>query len=77
MMNEKTSGPVEVRLEKDKNYGWCTCGHTENEPFCDSSHRKNNATPSLKFSVSKEKTAFLCSCKKTSNPPYCDGSHNG
>ena len=76
-MSEKTSGPVEVSLEKDKNYAWCTCGYTENEPFCDSLHRKHNATPSLKFSVSEEKTAFLCSCKKTSNPPYCDGSHNG
>jgi len=75
-MSEKTSGPVEVSLEKDKNYAWCTCGYTENEPFCDSSHRKHNATPSLKFSVSEEKTAFLCSCKKTSNPPFCDGSHN-
>ncbi|MFY9445721.1 MAG: CDGSH iron-sulfur domain-containing protein [Flavobacteriaceae bacterium] len=76
-MSDVNSGPIPVALEKDKNYSWCTCGHTENEPFCDSSHRKNNATPSLKFSVSEEKTAYLCSCKKTSNPPYCDGSHKG
>lgn len=53
-MSDVNSGPIPVALEKDKNYSWCTCGHTENEPFCDGSHRKNNATPSLKFSVSEE-----------------------
>ncbi|MDB9831423.1 CDGSH iron-sulfur domain-containing protein, partial [Flavobacteriaceae bacterium] len=54
-MSDVNSGPIPVALEKDKNYSWCTCGHTENEPFCDGSHRKNNATPSLKFIVSEEK----------------------
>lgn len=68
--------PVPVDLEADKNYSWCTCGHTENEPFCDSSHRKHNATPSLKFNVTEAQTAYLCTCKQTKNAPYCDGSHN-
>jgi len=69
--------PIAVDLEKDKNYSWCSCGHSESEPFCDGSHRKYNAPPSLKFSVTENKTAHLCTCKLTKNAPYCDGSHKG
>ncbi len=73
---KKNYTPIGVDLEKDKNYAWCTCSHSSDQPFCDGSHRANNATPSLRFSVEEDKTAYLCTCKKTSNPPYCDGSHN-
>lgn len=76
MSNSPKQSPVAVTLEKDKKYGWCTCGHTETEPFCNGSHRQHNATPSLKFSVPEQQTAYLCTCKRTTNPPYCDGSHN-
>jgi len=75
MSNTPKFSPVAVNLEANKNYGWCSCGHTENEPFCNGSHRKYNATPSLKFSVTEEKTAYLCTCKQTKNAPYCDGRH--
>jgi len=67
--------PIEVALEKDKNYAWCTCSHSESQPFCDGAHRAHNKPPSLRFSVEEDKTASLCVCKQTSNPPYCDGSH--
>jgi CDGSH-type Zn-finger protein len=77
MSQTTTFSPIAVDLEKDKNYSWCSCGHSESEPFCDGSHRKHNATPSLKFSVTENKTAHLCTCKLTKNAPYCDGSHKG
>ncbi len=68
--------PIKVALEADKKYAWCTCSHSESQPFCDGSHRAHNATPSMSFEVEEAKEAYLCTCKKTNNPPYCDGAHN-
>ena len=28
-------GPYVVTLEEGKKYGWCTCGLSEKQPFCD------------------------------------------
>ncbi|MEB8328926.1 CDGSH iron-sulfur domain-containing protein [Flavobacteriaceae bacterium KMM 6897] len=75
MSEKKAYEPIAVALEKDKRYAWCTCSHSSNQPFCDGSHKAQNATPSLGFAVEEEKTAYLCTCKQTKNPPFCDGSH--
>lgn len=75
MSDDKQYTPIKVALEKDKNYGWCTCSHSKNQPFCDGSHKAHNATPSLRFSVEEAKVYNMCTCKLTSNPPFCDGSH--
>ena len=78
MMENNIKGgdtPIPCELETNKNYAWCTCGHSENQPFCNGSHRAKEATSSLKFSVEENKTAYLCTCKLNKNPPYCDGSH--
>jgi CDGSH-type Zn-finger protein len=74
-MSDIKYSPIGIDLEKDKAYSWCTCSHSSNQPFCDGSHRAQNATPPMRFTVEEDKKAFLCTCKKTSNPPYCDGSH--
>jgi len=74
-MSDKQYAPIPVTLEKNKRYSWCTCSYSENQPFCDGSHRAAKATPPLTFEVPEEKVAYLCTCKKTANPPYCDGSH--
>ena len=71
-----SKSPVKVALKADEKYAWCTCSYSENQPFCDGSHRKHNATPSMPFSVTEDKEAYLCTCKHTKNAPYCDGSHN-
>ncbi len=74
-MSDNKFSPIAVSLEKDKNYSWCTCGHSINQPFCDGSHKAQNATPPMRFSCEEDKKAHLCTCKLTSNPPYCDGTH--
>lgn len=74
-MSDKTFSPIACDLEAGKKYAWCTCGHSETQPFCNGAHRAANATPPLKFEVEENKKAHLCTCKRTSNPPYCDGSH--
>ena len=34
--------PYLVTLEKGKNYAWCECAESQNQPFCDGSHTKVN-----------------------------------
>jgi len=67
-------GPFAVKLEAGKNYHWCACGGSKNQPFCDGSHKGTEFTP-LSFTAEKSGEAHLCGCKHTKNPPYCDGSH--
>lgn len=66
--------PVRVELEEGKSYFWCACGRSQNQPFCDGSHKGTGLSP-VKFTAEKTRPAFLCRCKATGNPPFCDGSH--
>ncbi len=66
--------PIAVTLEKGKEYYWCSCGRSQNQPFCDGSHKGTEFQP-LAFTAEKDGKAFLCQCKRSSNPPFCDGSH--
>lgn len=67
--------PYAVELEAGKNYHWCACGRSANQPFCDGSHHGTEFTP-LSFTAEKSGVAHLCGCKHTKNPPFCDGSHH-
>ncbi len=55
-------------------YYWCSCGRSQNQPFCDGSHEGTGFEP-VAFEISELKQVALCQCKRTSTPPYCDGSH--
>jgi len=66
--------PVKVSLEKDKQYLYCTCGRSQNQPFCDGAHAGTDFIPE-KFIAQADGNAYLCACKATSNATYCDGSH--
>ncbi|KAJ3417650.1 hypothetical protein HDV05_000107 [Chytridiales sp. JEL 0842] len=70
--------PFRVDLEPGKDYFYCTCGYSKNQPFCDGSHRAafpDGSFKSKKFSVTEAKTYSICGCKQTDNAPFCDGTH--
>lgn len=66
--------PKKETLEKGKEYYFCTCGRSKNQPFCDGSHAGTSFSP-LGFTAEDSGDAYLCTCKHTKNPPYCDGTH--
>ena len=66
--------PSMVELEAGKDYFWCRCGRSANQPFCDGSHASTGITPT-KFTAEKSGRAALCQCKGTANAPFCDGTH--
>lgn len=66
--------PIKVELTKGQEYFFCTCGRSQNQPFCDGSHEGTGFEPQS-FVAEKDGDAYLCSCKHTENAPFCDGSH--
>lgn len=66
--------PAKVTLNKDEEYYFCTCGRSNNQPFCDGSHAGTEFKPRA-FVAAEDGDAYLCQCKHSNNRPYCDGSH--
>ena len=56
------------------NYAWCACGKSENQPYCDGSHKGSEFTPIVEKITEVKKVAW-CGCKHSNNKPYCDGTH--
>ncbi|XP_022658221.1 CDGSH iron-sulfur domain-containing protein 3, mitochondrial-like [Varroa destructor] len=70
--------PIKFLLQKGKQYYWCTCGWSHNQPFCDGKHKNPHYKISLKpIRIVPEETReyWLCNCKQTKRRPFCDGTH--
>ncbi len=67
--------PIQVELEEGKEYFYCACGRSSDQPFCDGSHEGSGFTP-LSFVAERTGKALLCRCKQTATPPFCDGTHS-
>ena len=55
-------------------YWWCACGKSQNQPFCDGSHKDTEFTP-VKLEITEKTRVYLCGCKHSSDKPFCDGTH--
>jgi CDGSH-type Zn-finger protein len=66
--------PIKVMLEAGKDYWWCACGMSKNQPFCDGTHKGSGLAP-MKYTAPKTGDAWLCACKHSKNQPLCDGTH--
>ncbi len=64
----------EVDLDPGKEYWWCSCGLSADQPFCDGSHKGTGFAP-RQLVVREAMTLYLCGCKRTTDAPYCDGTH--
>lgn len=76
MTNPKRAadGPFAVEVTQGTKYFWCACGQSQNQPFCDGSHKGSEFSP-VKYEATETKRVFFCGCKSTGHPPLCDGSH--
>ncbi len=68
------TAPIKVEVEAGKNYFWCACGRSANQPFCDGSHKGSEFSP-VKWTAEDDGAKFFCACKQTDGRPFCDGSH--
>lgn len=71
--NTDAGMPIAITLEPGT-YFRCTCGKSQNLPFCDGSAHEGSAQHPLKFTIEERKKVYLCSCGKSSRQPYCDGT---
>ena len=54
--------PFAVEVESGKTYYYCTCGLSENQPFCNGSHKGTDFSP-IKFEAQESKKVYFCGCK--------------
>lgn len=68
--------PFYAELEKGKRYLWCACGRSQDQPYCDGSHRGTGFTPVKYVAREDGEEVLFCGCKHTADQPFCDGAHN-
>ena len=74
-------GPFLTPVEEGATYYYCTCGSSNNQPFCDGSHNAINKTHGTSFKPKAYKASAtgkiaFCGCRTSANGLTCDGSHN-
>lgn len=69
-LNPDAGMPIALTLEPGT-YERCTCGLSQNLPFCDGSHPGGGPQP-LRFEIKKRQKVYLCSCGKSASQPFCD-----
>jgi CDGSH iron-sulfur domain-containing protein 3 len=71
-MNIDAGMPIALTLAPGI-YFRCTCGRSQQLPFCDESHQASGSLP-IRFEIKERQKVYICSCGKTAQAPYCDGS---
>ena len=67
-------GPYPVDMKQGQEYYWCSCGKSQNQPFCDGAHKGSTFVPVKGVWDKEDGKAYFCGCKKTK--VFCDGTHN-
>ena len=56
-------------------YWWCTCGESQNQPFCDGKHKDKECFSPQKVVITEAKRVPWCGCKYSEKGHLCDGTH--
>jgi CDGSH-type Zn-finger protein len=67
--------PYSFTVEAGRRYFWCACGRSQQQPFCDGSHKGTTIVP-MPYTAEKSGEVWFCGCKATQGQPLCDGTHN-
>ena len=67
-------GPFGVVVENGRTYGWCACGRSQSQPFCDGSHKGTGFEP-VKYIADDDVMVAFCGCKRSRHSPHCDDTH--
>ena len=66
--------PAVLDLEPGS-YACCVCGLSQDQPWCDGSHKGTGFSPKT-LNVETRKSYALCMCKHSAAMPLCDGTHS-
>jgi CDGSH-type Zn-finger protein len=66
--------PIGIAVKAGRDYWWCACGRSKNQPFCDGSHAGSPFSP-VKWTAPESAEVFFCTCKQTTTQPLCSGAH--
>jgi CDGSH-type Zn-finger protein len=66
--------PIGIVVKAGRDYWWCACGRSKNQPFCDGSHTGSPFAP-VKWTAPESAEVFFCTCKQTTTQPLCSGAH--
>lgn len=69
-----TKSSIKLNVEAGKKYFWCSCGLSQDQPFCDGSHKGTDFRPVI-FEAKKDELISFCGCKQSNKGMFCDGSH--
>ena len=69
------NAPYQTEVLEGKAYYWCSCGQSNKQPFCDSSHKGTTFRPVV-YKATETQKVYFCGCKSTSKQPFCDGTHS-
>ena len=73
--NIAQKAPFQVNVEAGKDYWWCACGLSKNQPFCDGSHKAAGIFKPIKYTATESITVYFCGCKHSGHKPICDTTH--
>ena len=59
LMDKKVKQPIQVNLDKDRVYFWCTCGLSNKQPMCDGSHKGKSEKKNLKVLELKRRRSII------------------
>jgi len=60
--NVSKKGSYVVEVEEGKKYFWCSCGLSQNQPFCDGSH-KTTGFSTIPYTATKTGKVFFVDAK--------------